>query len=300
MNNEKGKIFNIQHFCVSDGPGIRTVVFFKGCPLNCIWCHNPESKKSEFELLFSSDKCTQCKKCTVLCPMHVHKVENNMHYIERSNCIMCGKCTKACDYSALETVGKEYTADELIEEISKDDIFFGADGGVTFSGGEPFMQFDFLYKCLKKCKQNGYSTCIETSGYAKTQDIKEAAKYTDYFLFDYKETNIKKHTEFVGVNNTLILQNLEVLNSMNAPIVLRCPIVPNFNDRHEHFIGIASVAEKYENILRVELEPYHNLGERKYIALGKENIKIPMPTETDKKLWLETISAHTAKMVIFS
>lgn len=295
-----GNIFNIQHFCVNDGPGIRTVVFLKGCPLDCVWCHNPEGKKSEFELSFSFDKCTKCGKCAAICSENAHTFENGTHHIDRSKCVLCGKCAEECSYSALETVGKGYTVEELMEEISKDDIFFGEDGGITFSGGEPFMQFDFLYECLKSCKQKGYSTCIETSGFTKTDNIVKAAKYTDCFLFDYKETDKKRHIEFVGVDNKLILQNLEVLNELKASVILRCPVIPGYNDRNEHFNGIASIAKKYENILRVEIEPYHNLGERKNVALGGERIEIPIPTEANKNRWLKTISSLTQKKVIFS
>ena len=243
-----GNIFNIQHFSLNDGPGIRTVVFFKGCPLDCRWCHNPESKSVKKELSFLKDKCIMCGKCMKVCAKNVHSFDGSLHIIGRDRCVFCKRCVDLCVTSALEIFGKEYTAEDVMTEIEKDDIFFGDDGGVTFSGGEPFMQFDFLYKLLKSCKQKGYSTCIETSGFTKTENIIKAAEYTDYFLFDCKETNAENHQIYTGVDNKLILKNLEALSKIKSAVILRCPIIPGFNDRKEHFEGIAAIAEQYENI----------------------------------------------------
>ena len=295
-----GNIFNIQHFSVNDGPGIRTVVFFKGCPLDCRWCHNPESKSEKKELSFLKDKCIMCGKCIKVCAHNVHSFDGNLHIIDRDRCVFCKSCVDICVTSALEIFGKEYTAEDVMTEIEKVDIFFGDDGGVTFSGGEPFMQFDFLYELLKSCKHKGYSTCIETSGFTKTENIIKAAEYTDYFLFDCKETNAENHKIYTGADNRQILKNLEALNEIKSAVILRCPIIPGCNDRKEHFEGIAAIAEQYENILRVELEPYHSLGERKNVALGREEHKFKEPAENEKNLWLDAVRKHTDKKVIFA
>lgn len=262
-------VFNIQHFSLNDGPGIRTVVFFKGCPLNCLWCHNPEGKAAYKELSFLSDKCTLCKKCKSVCENSVHSFNNWQHTLDRTNCNLCGKCVKACLVSALEIIGREYTLEEIMSEISKDDIFFGENGGVTFSGGEPFMQFEGLYELLKLCKQKNYSTCIETSGFTSKENILKAAKYTDYFLFDCKITDDKLYEKYVGVDNKSILDNLSALNSIDANIVLRCPIIPNVNDNKSHFEKIAELTKKYKSIKSVEFMPYHPLGIAKSEQIGK-------------------------------
>lgn len=263
-------IFNIQHFSVNDGPGIRTVVFFKGCPLSCAWCHNPESKSKEKELSFAVKNCTLCGKCAAVCPNGVHTFENGMHLIDRNKCSLCGKCADVCVMSALEILGKRLTCEEIMIEIAKDDVFITtADGGVTFSGGEPFMHFEALYELLKLCKIKGYSTCIETSGYANTENIVRASDYTDWFLYDCKETDPENHKKFIGTDNSLILKNLSVLNDAGAKVILRCPIIPGVNDRAEHFENIAALSKKYTCIKSVEFMPYHPLGIQKAVQIGK-------------------------------
>lgn len=295
-----GRIFNIQHFSLNDGAGIRTVVFFKGCPLDCEWCHNPESKSYEYELSFESSRCVLCGKCANICSQNAHIFEENSHCIERSKCISCGKCVELCDVQALEIIGKEYSIEDVMSEIAKDDIFFGENGGVTFSGGEPFMQFDFLYELLKCCKSKGYSTCIETSGFTKSDNIVRAAEYTDCFLFDCKETDAEKHKIYTGVENEKIIENLEMLSILNIPVVLRCPIIKGLNDREEHFKKIAFLANHYENILKIDIEPYHSFGERKKIALGKSECIFDTAEKNEKYMWLNTIREYTNKMVDFA
>ena len=268
----KVRLFNIQHFSLNDGPGIRTVIFFKGCPLNCVWCHNPESNAFNMELSFTQEKCILCGKCMGTCMNSVHSVKNAAHYIDREKCLCCGKCVEGCPFSALKIFGKDNTIDEIMEDIAKDDVFFADGGGVTFSGGEPFMQFDALYELLIRCKKKGYSTCIETSGFAKTENIIKAAKYTDIFLFDCKETNKENHEKYVGVDNSLILANLSALNDVDAHVILRCPIIPGVNDRKEHFLAIAELANKFISVKSVEFMPYHPLGISKFEQIGKKSL----------------------------
>lgn len=272
MSEIKANIFNIQHFSVNDGPGIRTVVFFKGCHLNCQWCHNPESKSKKGELSFNYDRCVMCGKCEKVCDKGVHTFLDDRHFIERKKCILCGRCTDVCNMSALKLIGKEYSIKEVMSEISKDEIFFGEDGGVTFSGGEPFGQFEALYELLKICKSKGYSTCIETSGYTSPENIIKASEYTDLFLFDCKESDEKRHKEYTGVGLEVIKNNLDMLNKTEAYVVLRCPVVPTLNDRLEHFEEIAKLAEKHKCIKAVEFMPYHPLGIEKCNQIGKESL----------------------------
>ncbi len=264
----KVNIFNIQHFSLNDGPGIRTTVFFKGCPLNCKWCHNPESKSIKKQLSYYKDKCKNCKECMMVCDKSVHTFVDGNHSVNRELCIHCGKCADKCMYSALEIVGKLMSVDEIMIEVNKDSAFYENGGGVTFSGGEPFYQFDALFELLLECKKAGYSTCIETSGYVKPEYLIKAIKYTDCFLYDYKETVGVKHKEFTGVDNDLILKNIELLTKYNANIILRCPIIPGLNEREDHFIGIANVAERFDCVKSVDILPYHPLGISKAKQLG--------------------------------
>lgn len=296
-----GTVFNIQHFSLHDGPGIRTVVFLKGCPLDCIWCHNPESKAFSPQLLFSKEKCVNCGKCAQVCP-HACHITGDERKFNRENCINCGKCADVCAADALILSGKEQTTAEIMAEISKDDIFFGDDGGVTFSGGEPFSQPKFLLGLLKACKEKGYSTCVETSGYANGYDISECAKYIDIFLYDCKETDEKRHLEFTGKGLCRILKNLNILENLKATVILRCPIIPNCNDYREHFENIGKLAEKLNCIKAVELLPYHPLGINKQKQLGttpaySEEKFLDKETAKD---YAEVIKKFTAKSVSVS
>lgn len=276
------EIFNIQHFSLNDGPGIRTVVFFKGCPLNCIWCHNPESKSAKSELSFLKEKCKGCQKCVAVCQSKVHFFNGREHIINRDKCSLCGSCADVCPESVLKILGNSVTVDEIMAEIAVDDMFFADTGGVTFSGGEPFMQWEALEILLRECKKSGYSTCIETSGFTDKAKILTAAKYTDYFLYDFKETDPALHKKYVGASNKTVLDNLRALNVVGANIILRCPIIPRINDREEHFKGISELCKSCSAIKSVELMPYHPLGISKAEQIGKPS-EYQNPDFADKK-----------------
>lgn len=292
---ETGVVFNIQRYSINDGPGIRTCVFLKGCPLNCRWCHNPESKSPKSELSFSAVKCIGCGKCEAICPNGCHTFENGMHIIDRNSCIGCGKCVHEC-IGALELYGKTMTAEEVIKEASKDKPFYlESGGGITFTGGEPFAQPKFLIALLKEAKKENLHVCIETSGFTSREILSEAMEYVDIFLFDYKETDRKKHIEFIGVDNTQILSNLDFLASSGKQIVLRCPVIPGYNDRIEHFSAIAEIADRYDSIIRVDVEPYHPLGKTKAAQIGKEYLIEDLGI-TDKETaaeWIREIQKRT-------
>ena len=263
-------LFNIQHFSLHDGPGIRTVLFFKGCPLNCVWCHNPEGKSIKKSLSFLKERCVFCRRCESVCPKEVHSFQSGEHRIFRQNCIGCTKCTDACNYGALEMLGKEYTIDEILHDAKKDKAYYGNSGGITISGGEPFMQFEALITLLKALKENGYHVCIETSGYTDSERIREAAEFTDLFLYDYKESSNERHKKYTGAGQDNILNNLNVLDDVNAKVILRCPIIPSVNDYHEHFEKIARIANRHTSIQSVEFMPYHPLGISKANHIGEK------------------------------
>ena len=274
----QGTIFNIQRFCVNDGPGIRTTVFLKGCPLSCVWCHNPESQRFEPEILFYKDKCTGCGRC---------------------KCVTAADRDFVCFNGAKEICGKTVSANEVTAEVLRDKPFYeNSGGGVTLSGGEPLAQYDFSLELLKKAKENGIHTAVETCGYAEKSKILEIAMYVDLFLFDCKETDPKLHKKYTGVDNKIILDNLKALSDAGSKIILRCPIIPGFNDRAEHFKGISETADKFSGIEHIEIEPFHPHGESKYSALSREVADIPVPSGKTVDKWIKQIGCGTDKDVI--
>ena len=272
MKNKPGKIFNIQRFSVYDGPGVRTVVFFSGCNLNCAWCHNPESIPVRQQLKFNRGQCILCGSCFGLCEKKAHAIKDGQHTIDRSKCEVCLACTKECYAEALVPVGRELTVRELEESILTDEPYFSqSGGGVTFSGGEPMLQFDFLREILKACKSRGIHTAIDTAGAVGFEAFEEILPYCDLFLYDVKAYDSDVHKKLTGMPNGLILENLIKLTKIGVDIWVRVPVVPGAN------IGeMADIAKflKGVGIKKCELLPYHRLGEGKHISLGIENADI--------------------------
>lgn len=266
-----GNIFNIQHFSLDDGPGIRTTVFFKGCPLDCAWCHNPESKAYEPEISFSADRCRMCGKCEIVCPENAHSITDNKHIFDREKCKKCKMCSNVCVLEAIKIIGKEYTVDEIMEEISKDAVFFGTDGGLTLSGGEPLLQYDFSLNLLKSAKKKDINTAIETSGYT-TKDLQEISKYVDLWLYDIKILDDDLHKQYTGASNKQILKNLYYLDDIGAKIILRCPIIPGVNMNNKHFEELVVLINHLNNAEAVHIEPYHPLGISKSEQLGRKQV----------------------------
>lgn len=263
----RGMILNIQKFCTKDGPGIRTTVFLKGCPLRCEWCHNPESQKTRAELLYDAEKCTGCGRCTKICETGAQRFESG-HILDRSRCAECFKCV-SISCGALERAGKSVSVDEVIKEVADDAVFYeSSGGGLTLSGGEPFAQPEFALALLSAAKSIGLHTCVETCGYVPKEVIEKAAGVVDIFLYDIKLTNDKLHRKYTGVSNQLISENLRHIDLLGAKTILRCPIIPGINDTDEHFAGIASAASSLKNIIEINIEPFNQLSGAKYGRLG--------------------------------
>jgi pyruvate formate lyase activating enzyme len=270
----KGLVFNIQRFSLNDGPGIRTTVFLKGCPIRCPWCHNPEGLAAVKEVNFISSKCILCKKCIEVCPSNARFLHKNQIIYIRSNCTSCGSCIDICNTGASIWIGKIMTVRKVIKEVIKDVVFYNrSGGGVTFSGGEPTSQFIFLKELLKEAKNKNIETALDTSGYLSWENFNEILPYTDIFLFDLKILDNKKHEEILGIDNNLILNNLKNLAELSIKrIIIRVPIIPCVNNSFEEIEKIAEFISTLKNIELTELVPYHPLGLGKYEALGKENI----------------------------
>lgn len=296
MNEPKHVIFNIQRFSVNDGPGIRTTVFMKGCMLNCRWCHNPESKSPKPQVFLTPRLCVGCGECVRACQKGLHAfAEDGRHLIDRAKCGLCGKCVSAC-VGALEMCGKEMTTEEIVKEVMKDKPFYdNSGGGMTVSGGDPLFAPEFTLALLKEAKEQRLHTCIETSGFAKWEKIEALIPYVDLFLWDVKETDSEKHREYTSVHNELILENLHKLDEAGAKSILRCPVIPGYNDRPDHFAAISALAESLENVQEINVEPYHPLGQSKSEAIGEEYALagLTFPKEEVVKEWIAEIQKGT-------
>ncbi len=265
----RGMIFDIQRMSIHDGPGIRTTVFLKGCPLHCAWCHNPEGMRAQPELAFTPSLCIGCGYCFRECERGGHAMVDGRHHLEREQCVACFDCAEECYSGALETVGREISVAEVIDEVKKDRIFYNeSGGGVTLSGGEPLAQPAFTRAILEAAAREGIHTCVETSGFGPREPIEAIVPYTRLFLFDYKETSPERHIQSTGCSNETILANLRYLDSCGAAIILRCPIVPGVNLRDDHLEGIAAIARSLDHCEAIHLMGYHALGEAKRARFG--------------------------------
>ena len=253
-----------------DGPGVRTTVFLKGCPLRCKWCHNPETQSNKKQLLYYKSKCIGCNICSSVCKHDVHII-NSDHDVDRSKCVKCSECANVCPTKALEVCGNEMSYDDILKSVLKDKAFYGENGGVTISGGEPFFQGKATVELLKLLKENGISTAVETCGFVKEDLIVSAIPYVDYFLYDIKDTDDIRHKKYTGVSNDTILKNLKSINDLGARIRLKCILVNNVNSSESHYEKLADIALSIRNFDGLEIMPYHSYGSSKAESMGLEN-----------------------------
>ena len=288
-------IFAIKPFEIHDGDGIRTTVFFKGCPLRCRWCHNPESLTFHREILYDSARCVRCLACTSLCDANTVNADGG-HVFLRDACDACGKCETVCPSDAFEVAGREMTAQEIAEEVLRDALFLKASGGgVTFSGGEPLMQAALCAETAKLLKAQGIHIAVDTSGYVKRDALDAMIPYTDTFLFDIKAIDEAVHIACTGVSNRLILENLRCIDSRGIPIEIRYPYVPTMNDSEADAIG--RFVRTLEHVKLVRVLPYHSYAQNKYACLGLDYPlpEVPAPTDREIETALNTIRAYGVK-----
>jgi len=264
-------VFNIQKFSIHDGPGIRTVVFLKGCPLKCLWCANPESQKTEPELEVFPENCIKCGECIKVCPNNAISFGAKGIQVDRKKCTNCGICTEVCYSQTLKFIGEEKSVEEVLSEIAKDEAFYkNSGGGYTLSGGEPLKQSEFCIELIKECKNKGYHGAIETSAFGDTKVFKEITELLDFMYIDIKHMDASVHTKGTGVSNKLILKNIREIQDIAKEIVIRTPIIPGYNDSEENIRSTAEFCKDLKAVHKWELLPYHKLGVNKFKSIGRK------------------------------
>lgn len=276
----KALISDVKRFAVHDGDGIRTTVFFKGCSLKCVWCHNPEGISFKPQIAYYENKCCGCGECADVCPSGAQKITEAGHVFDRALCVVCGKCSDVCLGSAITFYGNEITVEELLPQLLEDREFYEtSSGGVTLSGGECLCQADFCAELLKRLKEQGIHTAVDTCGFVPKESIDKVMPYTDIFLYDIKAINRDVHMKCTGQPNELILENLKYIDSCGKKIEVRIPFVPEYNDSEIEKIG--KFLSGLKNLTKVRVLPYHNYAGSKYSALNMKNtLPICLPDES--------------------
>lgn len=288
-------VFNIQRYSINDGPGIRTTVFLKGCPLHCLWCHNPESISTDQEIVLREDRCIRCGSCIECCSQHAIRNESNLIVTSCEKCIRCGNCVEVCYAGGREIAGKEMSVEDVVKEIEKDIIFYNrSTGGVTFSGGEPFLQHLFLKSLLENCKSKNIHTAVDTAGFVVENILNGFENLIDLFLYDIKTVDDFKHRMFTGGSNKIILDNLRFLINQGNNIIIRVPVIPGFNNNLHDMKLVGEFVDSLKNISEIHLLPYHKSGTEKYKRLG---IKFEMNDEPPDSTAMELIAAEMKKYV---
>ena len=278
-------VTNIARGSLHDGPGVRCVVYLKGCGLNCMWCHNPETISHKSQILYIPNKCIHCGVCIEVCPEH-HKISGNDMVFLRDGCTACGKCANACPSMALTLCGDFKTTDEVFDEIKKDMHYYEkSGGGVTLSGGECLLYPDFVTEIFKMCKKNGINTAVESAFYVPWKNVEAVIPYTDLFFADLKIADSEKHKKYTGQDNKLIIENIKKLSNRFDNIIIRIPVIPSINDSFEDFNGFAKILKSFgSGIKEVELLKYNNMAESKYSFSGKEYTKFADESQSKEQM----------------
>lgn len=289
---EKALLFDIKRYSINDGPGIRITLFMKGCPLHCVWCHNPEGISPKVQRLYTKKKCIGCQSCIENCPQHALTLTPDGIVCDKERCIVCGKCAEVCPTLAIEMSGKEYTYDQLMAEIEKEtEVMDTSQGGVTFCGGEPLMHPEFLLEMLRRCGRLDIHRTVDTTLYAVPKIVEEVAKETDLFLVDLKLMDRTKHHAYTGVYNDRILSNIRLIAELDKSFWIRIPLIHKLNATVENLSRTADfLASLPWKEKKVDLLPYHDIGRMKHDKLGTvynpDNKPLDPPTEEEKELAL--------------
>ncbi len=298
--SKPGQIYNIQRYSLHDGPGIRTTIFLKGCPLTCLWCHNPESQSKKSELMYNEQKCISCFDCVSSCPNVALTNKDQVLSIERNRCVSCGTCACKCPAAAIDLMGKLMTVEEVMAEVNKDRAFYNtSNGGVTISGGEPLYQSEFALELARAIKSEGYHLTLDTSGYAKKDVLLPFIGLIDLYLYDVKHVYPEQHKAFTGVDNLQILRNLKVLSRHSQRIWVRLPLIPSFNDSETHIHDFAFQMSEIK-IEKVSLLPYHGFAKGKYEQMNQPYIlsEIKSPDENNIKKAKEILEDYGLKVQV--
>ena len=275
------EVTDIQRGCTHDGPGLRTTVFLKGCPLRCKWCHNPETQHIKKEAYYRPNKCIGCLQCVAVCPRGCHREENGGHGFDPGLCMNCMACTQVCPGGALEAVSKTMTLEEVLEAVRADKVFYRNRGGLTVSGGEPTLQKEALLALLEAAKAENIHTCLETCGFFPESLVEPLAKRVDLFLFDVKDTDPARHAENTQADLGRILKNLRSLDALGAETVMRCLLIPEVNLNEDHALALAELFQSLRHCRYVELLAYHPYGLSKSQQLGREDAQFRQPEQQE-------------------
>ena len=272
-NSDSRLVLSITRMTIHNGPGMRTLILFKGCPLRCLWCSTPESQKTKAEIGIYPIKCIQCGDCVPVCPVNAIHLVDKKPVIDRSVCNVCGKCVEVCYAQAIEALGHRMTVDQLVDEVKKDEIVFKhSHGGVTISGGEPLFNAEFALNLLKAFKKERINTGVDTCGYSPWSDIEPMLPYVDFFLWDIKHMDPKQHKKLTGVSNELILNNARAVSAKGVPLYIRIPLITGCNDSEENIRATCEFVKGLTSVVEVSLMPLHHLGKARY-----DSLNIPYP-----------------------